>query len=127
MENYKETEATITRISRKIAKILREKMEELSLNTVKDYKIITHKTASGHKHTALYVTKTKEEPKSLEDEKESVFYGTCLIEAASIEERIEFLYCAKELLEKIDGIKEKRIAEAEKVLKETENFIKQLN
>lgn len=104
-----------------IAKIIRKEMNKLQINKIGDYKVCEVK---GEEYLGM-LQDYGEGYTSLE-RTESCYYAgdfKCWIEAATTKQRIQFLNAARSIFDKIDEIKNKRCADIESVLADTESFL----
>lgn len=129
-ENYTKLNGALVARSIELAEKIREAMRSAEIEEIGDYSIRTVRTHSGFSDTSLYIyvlgsyDDPEPEYRSLEDSKSGYYTGdfNCWIQAAKGKDRLKFLNDAKSILEEIDKIKQKRIEDVEKVLKDVEKL-----
>lgn len=129
-EHYERLNGALVERSCELANKIRKAMRSAEVTKIGDYSIRTVRSNSGYSDTSLYiVTHDGEyddypEYRSLEHE-ESYYYCNdfnCWIEAAKGRDRLKFLNDARSILDEIESIKQKRIANVEDALKAVENL-----
>ena len=130
-ESYEKLNGALKERTYELAKKIREAMRSAEVTEIGDYSIRTVRSNSGYSDTSLYILaeaghdyESYPEYRNLEDEK-SYYYCNdfhCWIEAAKGKDRLKFLNDAKSILEEIEAIKQKRMADVEEALKATENL-----
>lgn len=125
-EDYKKLNEALKERSIQIAKMLRGLMYELEIGQLGDYRICEVKgNGCSEDYLGILVDGTDEEYHSLEHGK-SFHYANdfhCWIQAATGQERLQFLNAAKTLFEEIDNMKTERCQKIENALSETESLI----
>ena len=117
--------------SMELAKKIRQAMRSAEINEVGDYSIRTVRTRSGFSDTALYIEaesndywRSEPEYHSLEQTTSGYYTGdfNSWIEAANGKERLKILNDARDILDEIESIKQKRMEDVKKALKSVENL-----
>ena len=130
-ENYKRLNRALIDRSIELATKIHEAMRSAEITEIGDYSIRTVKSHSGYSDTSLYILaqtesdyETYPEYRSLEDRTSRYYCNdfNCWIEAAKGKDRLKFLNDAKSILNEIYTIKQERIANVEKALKEVESL-----
>jgi len=131
-ENYTKLNGALVDRSIELAGKIREAMQSAEIEEIGDYSIRTVRTRSGFSDTALYIEAMVDssnwgatpEYHSLETSGSGYYTGdfNCWIQAAAGKDRLKFLNDAKSILEEIEKIKQKRIEDIEKVLKDVEKL-----
>lgn len=129
-ENYTKLNGALVDRSIELAEKIREAMRSAEIEEIGDYSIRTVRTRSGFSDTSLYIyclgsyDDPEPEYRSLETSESRYYTGdfNCWIQAAKGKDRLKFLNDAKSILEEIDKIKQKRIEDVEKVLKDVEKL-----
>lgn len=131
-ENYKKLNGALIDRSIELAEKIREAMRSAEITEIGDYSIRTVRSGRcGYSDTSLYIEAEVEsnwgcEPEyhNLEATESKYFCGDfdCWIDAAKGKDRLKFLNDAKSILEEIESIKQKRMEEVEKALKEVESI-----
>lgn len=125
-ENYERLNGALVDRSIELAEKIRKAMLSAEMTEVGDYSIHTVRSNSGFSNTSLYIEVPSDydypEYRSLENSTSTYYCNDfdCWIEAAKGKDRLKFLNDAKSILNEIDTIKQKRIANVEKALKEVE-------
>lgn len=128
---YKSLNGALVDRSIELAKKIRKAMRSAEITEIGDYSIRTVSTRSGFSDTSLYIEADVKSNWGCEPEyhdlelSESGYYANdfnCWIEAANGKDRLKFLNDAKSILEEIESIKQKRMADVESVLKAVENL-----
>ena len=120
-ERYEKLNGALVARSIELAKKVRQAMWSAEVEEVGDYSIKTVKSRSGFSDESLYILTESGEYRSLEADVTHYFAGdyNCRILAARGCDRLQFLNCARTVLDKIDAIKEKRIKEINEALEES--------
>lgn len=120
-ERYEKLNGALVARSIELAKKVRQAMWSAEVEEVGDYSIQTVKSRSGYIDESLYILTESGEYRSLEADVTHYFTGdyNCRILAARGCDRLQFLNCARTVLDKIDAIKEKRIKEINEALEES--------
>ena len=116
--------------SKELANKIRKAMDSAEITEIGDYSIRTVRTHSGFSITSLYIEVETDGPykipehRSLEQTKSFYYAGDfdAWIEAAEGRDRLKFLNDALSILEEIEAIKQKRLADVELALKTVENL-----
>ena len=120
-ERYEKLNGALVARSIELAKKVRQAMWSAEVEEVGDYSIKTVKSRSGFSDESLYILTESGEYRSLEADVTQYFAGDYngRILAARGCDRLQFLNCARTVLDKIDAIKEKRIKEINEALEES--------
>lgn len=125
---YERLNGALAERSYELAKKIRKAMCSAEVTEIGDYSIRTVRSNSGYSDTSLYIEVSSDydypEYRSLEDEG-SYYYCNdfnCWIEAAKGRDRLKFLNDAKNILEEIESIKQKRMADVENALETVKNL-----
>ena len=127
-ENYERLNGALVERSIELAQKVRKAMDSAEIKEVGDFRIITKSANSGFSDKSLYIASCDSEHvleyHNLEIRKSQYFAGdfNCWMQAANGKDRLHFLNCAKIALEKIEAIKNKRMADVELALKEVESL-----
>lgn len=127
---YEKLNGALIDRSKELADKIRQAMDSAEITEIGDYSIRTVRTHSGFSYTSLYIEVELDglynhpEYRSLEWTKSSYYAGdfNCWIEAAKGRDRLKLLNDARSIIEEIDAIKQKRMADVELALKTVENL-----
>lgn len=121
---YEKLNGALVARSIELADKVRQAMWSAEVEKVGDYSIKTVISRSGISVECLYILTESGEYRCLEADGTIYFAGdyNCRILAARGCDRLQFLNCARTILDKIEAIKEKRIKEINEVLEKTENL-----
>lgn len=130
-DSYEKLNGALVERSIELAEKIREAMRSAEITEIGDYSIRTVSAHSGFSDTSLYIEAEVEsnwgcepEYRDLESSKSGYYCNdfNCWIESAKGKDRLKFLNDAKSVLEKIEDIKQKRMADVELALKEVESL-----
>ena len=118
-ENYERLNGALIKRSVELAEKIRKAMNSPEITRIGDYSIRTVSSSSGFSDTALYYVN-----RSLEAIENRYFCNdfNCWIEAANGKDRIKFLNDAKDIINEIETIKQKRMKEVENALNATDGL-----
>lgn len=118
-ENYERLNGALVKRSVELAEKIRKAMHSSEITRIGDYSIRTVSSSSGFSDTALYYVN-----RSLEATENRYFCNdfNCWIEAANGKDRIKFLNDAKDIINEIETIKQKRMKEVENALNATDGL-----
>lgn len=130
-EHYTRLNAQLVQRSIELAGIIRQAMQDAEIDEISRYAVRTISSNAGYSDTSLYITAVKGTEAgretlyfNLEKSASSYFCNDlhCWIEAAKGRARLTFLRDARSLLDEIDAIKQRRIADIEDALKAAVNI-----
>lgn len=124
-ENYERLNGALVERSIELAEKIREAMRSAEITEIGDYSIRTTSSRSGFSDTSLYVVAKvgnewgcELEHRNLETTESKYFCNdfNCWIKAAKGKDRLKFLNDARDILNEIESIKQKRMKEVENAL-----------
>lgn len=123
-ENYVKLNDALKDRSEEIAHIVRKELVKLEIEEIGDYSVRTVITRAGGSDTSLYILDEDGKYRCLELEKSQYLEGdfNCWIDTATTKQRIQFLNSAREILDRIDEIKNKRCEQIEAALANTSDI-----
>lgn len=129
--HYEKLNGALCERTKEIAEKIRDAMYSAEITEIGDYYIRTVQSHSGFTDTILYIETEVDtnwgcdtKYRNLEISKSRYYMNdfNCWIEAANGKDRLKFLNDAKNILEEIDNIKQKRITDIENALKSTDEL-----
>lgn len=130
-ENYKKLNGALIDRSIELAEKIREAMRSAEITELGDYSIRTVSSHSGFSDTSLYIEVDVEsnwggetEYRCLETSESRYLMNdfNCRIKAAKGKDRLKFLNDAKDIINEIETIKQKRMKEVENALNATDGL-----